>query len=104
MTLRFVSLAVSSDSPQSIFKYANRRRSLLFLCQGLVGVEGSESPQGPDGEDVSVGVVVDGTRLVEHPRDILLQQKHLGRVENERTVGRTSPRLVSRHGLSLQKV
>ena len=31
---------------------------------------------------------MDGTRLVEHPRDIFLQQKDLGRVEKEWAVGR----------------
>ena len=68
---------------------ASIRRLLLFLCEGLVGVESCESPQSPDGEDVSIGVVVNGAGLVEHPCDILLRQKHLG-VEKEEVQDRVA--------------
>ena len=40
-----------------------------------VWVKSCESSQGPDGKDVAVAGVGDGTRLVEHTLDTLLQEK-----------------------------
>lgn len=38
-------------------------------------MQAAEPPQCPDGEDVAVGSVTDGTRLVEHPSNVLLGDK-----------------------------
>lgn len=35
----------------------------------------AETPQCPDGEDIAVCSVTDGTRLVEHPRNVLLRER-----------------------------
>lgn len=41
--------------------------------EGIVRIQVGEAAQGPDGEDVSVTCVADGTGLVEDPRDVLLR-------------------------------
>lgn len=43
--------------------------------QGALGMQAAEPPQRPDGEDVAVRGVTDGTRLVEHPCSVLLGDK-----------------------------
>lgn len=42
--------------------------------EGIVRIQVGESAQGPDGEDVSVICVADGTGLVEDPGDVLLER------------------------------
>lgn len=45
--------------------------------EGALGVQTGEAPEGPDGEDVSVASVADGTGLVEDPTDVLLKGQGL---------------------------
>lgn len=42
--------------------------------KGIVRVQVGEAAQGPDGEDVPITCVADGTGLVEDPRDVLLEE------------------------------
>lgn len=46
--------------------------------EGIVRIQVGEAAQGPDGEDVSVTCVADGTGLVEDPRDVLLRPVSIG--------------------------
>lgn len=42
--------------------------------EGIVRIQVVEATQGPDGEDVSVVCVADGTGLVKDPGDVLLER------------------------------
>ena len=41
--------------------------------EGVEGIEFGKAPQRPEGEDIAVGLVVNGAGFVEHPSNILLQ-------------------------------
>lgn len=49
-----------------------------MASKGIVRIQAGEAAQGPDGEDVSVICVADGTGLVEDPRDVLLRPVSVG--------------------------
>lgn len=46
--------------------------------KGSLGVQVGEAAQDPDGKDIPVARVADGTGLVEDPRDVLLEGKRTG--------------------------
>lgn len=46
--------------------------------KGIVRIQAGEAAQGPDGEDVSVICVADGTGLVEDARDVFLRPVSVG--------------------------
>lgn len=55
-----------------------------MASKGIVRIQAGEAAQGPDGEDVSVICVADGTGLVEDPRGVLLERH--GRWSNKELV------------------
>lgn len=57
----------------------SQRSGLQLLSERAVGMQPAETPKCPNGEDIAVGGVTDGTRLVEHPSNVLLRDRQTAR-------------------------
>lgn len=54
--------------------------------KGTFGVQAGEAAESPDGEDVPVACVADGTGLVEDPGDVFLGPITIGELFSEQTL------------------
>lgn len=57
---------------------------LQLLSERAVGMQPAETSKCPNGEDIAVRSVTDGTRLVEHPSNVLLRERQQGSVSDRR--------------------